>query len=308
MTFIGYARCSSLGDENAVQRAQLVSLGVPKHRIYTDEENTGTNSSRPGLDQALAAVREGDTFVVTKLDRLAGSVPDALDLMTRLSSRGVKFAIGGRLYDWEDPSGRMFFTVLVTIAEFEGALIQHRRKQRMSIARSKGTVGGRQPKLSPAQQNELLEVHARGEHSIEEMCELFGVSRSSVYRALARAGSSSSVSHNSGDRPRPRRSVAPDASPSPISVPPDGPRHKRLGRARPTGPPRMVARPRATSPKPIGRWRPWQTPSRIALDWRRAEHRGCSRAVYKGRASSVTAGRFGSRRNVPAALPGSPGP
>jgi DNA invertase Pin-like site-specific DNA recombinase len=224
VTFIGYARCSSLGQENAVQRAELVSLGVPEPRIYTDEGYPGTNSGRPGLDQALAAVQEGDTFVVTKLDRLAGSVPDALDLMTRLSSRGVKFAIGGRLYDWEDPSGRMFFSVLVTIAEFEGALIQRRRKERMSIARSKGTVGGRQPKLSPAQQNELLEVHARGEHSIEELCELFGVSRSSVYRALARAGSSSSVSRNSGGRPRPRRSIVPGASPPPISLPPNGPR------------------------------------------------------------------------------------
>jgi DNA invertase Pin-like site-specific DNA recombinase len=227
VTFIGYARCSSLGQENAVQRAELVSLGVPEPNIYTDEGYPGTNSARPGLDQALAAVQEGDTFVVTKLDRLAGSVPDALDLMTKLSRRGVKFAIGDRLYNWEDPSGRMFFTVLVTIAEFEGALIQHRRKERMSIARSKGTVGGRQPKLSPAQQNELLEIHACGEHSIEELCERFRVSRSSIYRALARAGSSS-VSHNGWGRSRTRRSMSPDASPSPISVPPNpGPQTPR---------------------------------------------------------------------------------
>ena len=233
MTFIGYARCSSLGDENAVQRAQLVSLGVPKGNIFTDEGYTGTSSSRPGLDQALAAVRQGDTLVVTRLARLAGSVTDALDLMTQLSRRGVKFAMGGRLYDWEDGYGRMFFTVLLTIAEFEDGLIQQRRNERMSIARSKGRVGGRQPKLSPGQQNELLEIHERGEHSIEELCGLFRVSRSSIYRALARAGSSSSVCHNSEGRPRPHRSKSPDAPPSPISVPPKGPGPQALREATP---------------------------------------------------------------------------
>ena len=68
-----------------------------------DKGLTGTSRARPGLDQALAAVREGDTLTVTKLDRLARSVGDALDILSHLSERGVKFALGGSAYDWHDP-------------------------------------------------------------------------------------------------------------------------------------------------------------------------------------------------------------
>src|SRR5215204_5454775 len=76
-TLIGYARCSTDKQDLAAQRAALERLGVPPERIYTDHGLTGTNRARPGLDQALAAVRAGDTLVVPKLDRLARSVPDA---------------------------------------------------------------------------------------------------------------------------------------------------------------------------------------------------------------------------------------
>ena len=72
-----------------------VALGIPADRIYLDKGLTGTSRARPGLDQALAAVRDGDTLTVTKLDRLARSVPDALDILGQLSARGVRFALGG---------------------------------------------------------------------------------------------------------------------------------------------------------------------------------------------------------------------
>ena len=76
-TLIGYARCSTDKQDLAAQQDALVKLGVAANRIYTDKGFTGTNRTRPGLDQALAAVRSGDTLVVPKLDRLARSVPDA---------------------------------------------------------------------------------------------------------------------------------------------------------------------------------------------------------------------------------------
>ena len=81
---------------------------MPAGRIYLDEGPTGTTRARPGLDQALAAVREGDTFAVTKLDRLARYVPDALEIFGQLSDRGVRFALGTSVYDWHDPFARMF--------------------------------------------------------------------------------------------------------------------------------------------------------------------------------------------------------
>jgi Resolvase, N terminal domain len=75
--------------------------------------------ARPGLDQALAAVREGDTLTVTELDRLAQSVPEALDILSQLSARGVRFALSGSVYDWTDPFTRMFLQILALIAGFE---------------------------------------------------------------------------------------------------------------------------------------------------------------------------------------------
>ena len=91
---IGYARCSTDKQDLAVQKAALQNLGVPPERIYTDHGMTGTNRARPGLDQALAAVRSGDTLVVPKLDRLARSVPDARAIADSLIARGVKLALG----------------------------------------------------------------------------------------------------------------------------------------------------------------------------------------------------------------------
>ena len=104
---LGYARCSTEKQDLTAQRQQLTALGVPAGRIYLDKGLTGTSRARPGLDQALAAVREGDTFTVTKLDRLARSVPDALDILSQLSSQGVRFALGNSAYDWNDPFPQM---------------------------------------------------------------------------------------------------------------------------------------------------------------------------------------------------------
>src|SRR5260370_36837321 len=93
-TIVGYARCSTASQDLTAQREQLAALGVPASRVYLDEGLTGTRRARPGLDQALAAVRDGDTFTVTKLDRLAPRVPAALDLLGPLSARGGPVARG----------------------------------------------------------------------------------------------------------------------------------------------------------------------------------------------------------------------
>ena len=93
-TLIGYTRCSTDRQDLEAQRQALLELGVAEDRIYTDHGLTGTTRARPGLDQALAAVREGDTLVVPKLDRLARSVPDARAIADRLRERGVKLALG----------------------------------------------------------------------------------------------------------------------------------------------------------------------------------------------------------------------
>ncbi|HHR3734685.1 TPA: recombinase family protein [Salmonella enterica] len=183
---IGYARCSTDRQDLTAQQEALVKLGVFPERIYTDKGLTGSNRQRPGLDQALAAVRRGDTLVVPKLDRLARSVPDAREIADALQARGVKLALGASVYDPEDPVGKMFFNVLATFAEFEGDLIRLRTREGMAIARAKGKLRGKQPKLSEKQQKELCRMHETGQYSISDLAELFSVSRPTIYRTLSR--------------------------------------------------------------------------------------------------------------------------
>lgn len=185
-TLIGYARCSTDKQDLSAQRLALVELGVHENLIYTDHGLTGTNRKRPGLDQAIAAVRRGDTLVVPKLDRLARSVPDARTIADQLEIKGVKLALGASVYDPIDPMGKMFFNILATFAEFESDLIRMRTREGMAIARVKGKLRGKQPKLSEKQQKELGRMHATGEYSISDLAEVFAVSRPTIYRTLKR--------------------------------------------------------------------------------------------------------------------------
>ena len=185
-TLIGYARCSTDRQDLAAQRQALLELGVAEDRIYTDHGLTGTTRPRPRLDQAPAAVRAGDTLVVPKLGRLARSVPDARAIADLLRERSVKMALGRALYDPGDPMGKKFFNILATFAEFEADLIRMRIREGMAIARAKGKLRGKQPKLSDRQQRELCRMHTTGEYSISDLAELFSVSRPTVYRTLNR--------------------------------------------------------------------------------------------------------------------------
>lgn len=183
---IGYARCSTDKQDLAAQKEALLKLGVTPDRIYTDRGFSGTNRARPGLNQALAAVRSGDTLVVPKLDRLARSVPDARGIGDTLAERGVKLQIGSSVHDPNDPMGKLFFNILATFAEFEADLIKMRTREGMATARAKGKLRGKKPKLSARQQKELRRMYDTGDYSISDLAELFSVSRPTIYRTLGR--------------------------------------------------------------------------------------------------------------------------
>lgn len=190
---IGYARVSTDEQDLTAQRGGLACLGVAPERIYVDYGLTGANRERPGLREALAACRDGDTLVVTKLDRLARSVPDACAVAQELEARRVKLNLGGSIHDPNDPVGRLLFNVLTMIAEFEVDLIRMRTREGMAVARAKGRLRGKQPKLSAGQGTALVKLHGTGEHTVSELGELFGVGRSTVYRTLDRAAVTSAV-------------------------------------------------------------------------------------------------------------------
>jgi len=183
---IGYARVSTDEQDLTAQRDALGGLGVAGERIYVDHGLTGTNRDRPGLREALAACRDGDTLVVTKLDRLARSLPDARDILDGLTKRHVKLSLGGSVHDPTDPVGRLLFNVLAMVAEFEADLIRLRTREGMKVAKAKGRLRGKQPKLNPRQEAHLVALHHAGDHSTAELGDLFGVARSTVYRAIAR--------------------------------------------------------------------------------------------------------------------------
>jgi DNA invertase Pin-like site-specific DNA recombinase len=184
---IGYARVSTDAQDLTAQREALVARGVEPARVYVDHGRSGTNRERPGLREALAACRAGDTLVVTKLDRLARSIRDARDIADELADKGVKLDLGGSVHDPTDPIGRLLFNVLALVAEFEADIARARTREGMAIARAKGKLRGKPPKLSPAQEAHLVELWRAGGHTGAELAELFNVARSTVYRAIQRA-------------------------------------------------------------------------------------------------------------------------
>jgi len=147
------------------QRDGLAALGVDGDRIYVDHGLTGTTRARPGLREVLAACRTGDTLAVTKLDRLARSLPDARDIVEELTTRGVHLQLGGSVHDPTDPVGRLLFNVLAMVAEFESDLIKARTREGLAVARAAGKLRGRKPKLTPTREALLVDLHRTGQKS-----------------------------------------------------------------------------------------------------------------------------------------------
>jgi len=199
---IGYnARVSTTNQDLTAQRDGLAALGVDADRVYVHHGLTGTTRARPGLREALAACRAGDTLVVTKLDRLARSLSDARDIVEELTTRGVRLQLGGSVHDPTDPVGRLLFNVLAMVAEFESDLIRDRTREGLAVARAAGKLRGRKPKLTPAREALLVDLHKTGQKSPSNLAELFAVGRSTVYRALERAAGDTSVAGAAGAAP-----------------------------------------------------------------------------------------------------------
>jgi DNA invertase Pin-like site-specific DNA recombinase len=162
---VGYARVSTEQQDLTAQRNGLHALGVGDDPIYVDHGLTGTNRDRPGLRLALAACRAGDTLVVTKLDRLAWSLPDARDILDELTKCNVKLSLGGSIHDPADPVGRLLFNVLAMVAEFESDLIRLRTREGMKVAKGQGpaarkaTEAQAEPGQAPAGAVQLWELH-----------------------------------------------------------------------------------------------------------------------------------------------------
>lgn len=180
---VGYERVSTL--DQSTDR-QLVGIAVD--RTFTDKAS-GKDTNRPALAEALRYLRDGDTFVVHSMDRLARNLEDLRRTVRELTGRGVRveFVKEGMTFTGDDsPMNTLLLSMLGAVAEFERALILERQREGIAIAKAKGVYKGRKAKLTAEQATELRERLSKGESAIKLAAE-YGVSRQSVYNYRAPA-------------------------------------------------------------------------------------------------------------------------
>jgi DNA invertase Pin-like site-specific DNA recombinase len=179
MTIYGYARVSTDGQTLAAQDAALHAAGCVK--IYA-EKLSGARPDRPQLAKLLKMLGEGDTLVVTRLDRLARSTRDLLNLLDAIAKAGGTFkSLADTWADTTTPHGRLMLTVLGGLAEFERELIRARTGEGRARAKENGVHMGRPPKLTPYQRQQALERRAGGE-TLVDIARTFNVSHSTISR------------------------------------------------------------------------------------------------------------------------------
>lgn len=187
----GYARVSTRGQDRygnglEVQETMLRENGA---EVIFCESFTGTKRNRPELDKLMGQLQEGDTVIVCKLDRIARSARDGLDIIDEMLKRGVSINVLNMGKFDNTPTGRLIRTIFLAFAEFERDMIVQRTTEGREVARQKdGYREGRPAKVSDEQFQKFFARQKEGELSIEECCEQLGISRATWYnRARAAA-------------------------------------------------------------------------------------------------------------------------
>jgi DNA invertase Pin-like site-specific DNA recombinase len=180
---LGYARVSKGDDQtNTLQTKALRAAGC--RRLF-EEAASGGRWDRPELHRLLDQLREGDTVVVWKLDRLSRSLKDVLHIMERIAKAGAGFRSITENIDTTTPAGRMMMQMVASFAEFERAMIRERTSAGLAAARAEGRVGGRRKKLDATKRQEIAESVITGRKSGAEMARLYSISPPTVSRIVA---------------------------------------------------------------------------------------------------------------------------
>jgi DNA invertase Pin-like site-specific DNA recombinase len=189
---IGYARVSKADGSQTLdlQRDALIAVGVDAAQIYEDRAS-GKREDRPGLDACLRALRDGDTLVVWKLDRLGRDLAHLVATVRDLEARGVGFRVlagQGAEIDTRTAGGRLIFGIFAALAEFERDLIRERVNAGLAAARARGRCGGAPYKMTPAKLRLAQAAMGKPETRIADLCREIGVSSQTLYRHLSPQG------------------------------------------------------------------------------------------------------------------------
>lgn len=192
LVLIGYMRVSKTVGSQVVdlQSDALVAAGVPLEQLYTDRAS-GKRDDRPGLEACLRALRDGDTLMVWKLDRLGRNLKHLVDVVQALNRRGVGLKVltgQGAAIDTTTANGRLMFNFFAALAEFERELIIERTNAGLAAARARGRNGGRPFKMTSAKLRLAQAAMGKPETKIADLCAELGVTRQTLYRHVAPTG------------------------------------------------------------------------------------------------------------------------
>jgi DNA invertase Pin-like site-specific DNA recombinase len=181
---IGYARVSKNEQNLDLQRDALIKAGCNEKNIFTDKI-TGTKAERKGLEQALTHLREGDTLVVWRLDRLGRSLKHLIETVNRLQSTNIAFQSITENINTETSTGQLVFHIFGALAEFERNLIRERTIAGLEAARARGRLGGR-PELKASSSKVAMakKLYADKTNKINEICKILHISRATLYRYI----------------------------------------------------------------------------------------------------------------------------
>src|ERR687896_367344 len=174
MALIGYARVSTTEQHLHLQQDALHAADCLK--IFTDTIS-GAKAERKGLDEALAYVREGDTLVVWRLDRLGRSLKHLIETITKLNNRKIGFKSITENIDTTTSGGKLVFHIFGALAEFERDIIRERTNAGLQAARERGRLGGRPKALTPKKLEMLQSLYADKRTSVADICKTFNISR-----------------------------------------------------------------------------------------------------------------------------------
>lgn len=190
---IGYMRVSKADGSQVLdlQRDALLAAGINTEHIYEDMAS-GSLDARPGLTACLKALREGDTLLVWKLDRLGRNLRHLINTVHDLTARGVSFKVltgHGASINTTTPEGKLVFGIFAALAEFERELVSERTKVGLASARARGRNGGGQYKMTSAKLRLAMAAMGQRETVVNELCKELGVTRQTLYRHIGPDGS-----------------------------------------------------------------------------------------------------------------------